>query len=204
MAAMSEADALSPVERGGIGDCASCRRVAQREAMVPPRLLARMRSSRVTSEFGAPPLGVVPWQVMHFAASTPATSHGRPLAPSPPPVPGTATQPPAQSATREVEGSHDITRATAVRGRRTRSFMRLQLEEPARLSTTRAICEVAAGVDQRAPHLASTLRRASTSEWKSHREVVNARRDGAIRPGVPQQAPLSCRFCEPACCGGME
>jgi hypothetical protein len=32
------------------------------------------------SEFGAPPAGTVPWQLMHLAASTAATSHGMPVA----------------------------------------------------------------------------------------------------------------------------
>jgi hypothetical protein len=77
---------------GGIGDCVSFTRVTQREAIVPPSGLEASRLSRVTSEFGAPPLGVAPWQLMHFAASTPATSHGSPVAefappPVPPPVP---------------------------------------------------------------------------------------------------------------------
>ena len=73
-AATSAAARVSPVYEGGIDDWVSFTRTTQRAAMVPPSALCLSRSSRVTSEFGAPPLGVAPWQLMHLAASTPATS----------------------------------------------------------------------------------------------------------------------------------
>jgi len=78
------------VYAGGIEEVVSCTRAAQREAMVPPRALVLSRSSRVTSEFGAPPVGVMPWQLMHLArehARDIARHAGHVARAPPPPLP---------------------------------------------------------------------------------------------------------------------